>query len=378
MKYWRATIQLFIVSHVSASGQADPRTDNDISTHSTTVHIPIAAWIILSVATVISCMEIYWDTSRKIKLQNERDRLNNMKQQKQLYFPSWSWARMNCRYFLCLVNVWVSITTFATKYFWVIMPIAMSILFMLMQLCCITCNAIYLRLQYGIKKNPIGMMVFYVSQVVMALSCAFFAQSVYVGWITSPYAFELFWNMTLCVHSAAYAFHYMVYWRITEKTGYSDAQLSGSITSFREMYGYRLSGIVDRCVVLVMLVLLWIVGNVYGRHYVFYAYLYPSCIIVLQISNFQSDNRNAIPVSRFGLCRSLYMRKSQEAFEEAIRHDKQNKLAEEMKHKTGKNAAQLDTVETDQDQEHEVVGVEMEEEATTTTTTAEPAPQSEV
>merc|ERR1719336_1105341 len=114
------TLQLLVwTRHALASNHDDPRTDEDISNHSA-ARIPIAAWIIVSIATILSIVEIYWDTSRKIKLQNARDRLNNMKAQKQLYFPSWSWARLNCRYLLCLITVWISITTFGTKYFWVI------------------------------------------------------------------------------------------------------------------------------------------------------------------------------------------------------------------------------------------------------------------
>jgi len=189
------------------------------------------------------------------------------------------------------------------------------------------------------------MTVFYVSQSATILAVIFFIQSVYIGWIVSAYAFEIFWNIVLFIHSIAYFFHYVVYWRITEKTGYSDAQLSGSITSFREMYGYRISGIIDRCTVLVSLALMCITGNVYGRDYTFYAYLFPSFILVLQISNFQSDYRNAIPISKCVWCGDLYMRKSQEAFEKAIRHDAQDKLEEEMKQKQRQEAEQKISLE---------------------------------
>ena len=120
----------------------------------------------------------------------------------------------------------------------------------------------------------------------------------------------------LLVHTGCHIFHAIVYWRITDRAGYSNAQLSGSIVSFREMYGYRISGIIDRFMVCMVLILLMVFGNIFGRDYVFFLYIYPLCCITMQISNFQSDFRNAVPM--FKCCMSWYMRMAEESFDKAV------------------------------------------------------------
>ena len=108
---------------------------------------------------------------------------------------------------------------------------------------------------------------------------------------------------------------------------YSDAQLSGSLSAFKRMYGYRFSGIIDRAAVQLILIVLLIFGNIYGRQYVFYLYIYPFCMLVLQIGNFQSDYRNRIPFP--SCCRDWYLNRVSTIFDEEVQKKKKREQSQQ-------------------------------------------------
>ena len=278
--------------------------------------VPVTGWIIGCVCTILTLLEVYWDTSRKVYQQIDQNKTDPARQ-KMPYFPSWSWARNILQYILCLLNIWISITAYDTFYFSLFFSISAVVLFMDMQLYHVKGNATYLRLQYGSKRNPVGMAIFYTSAVLMLAICIMYNVCMYTKLMHVDHVFAMFWNSMLFVYFVCHSFHSFVYWRVTYTVVYSRAQLSGSVMSFKEMYDYRLTGIIDRAIVHFILILLFIFGNIYGRQYVFYLYVYPFCMLLLQIGNFQSDYRNTIPFPR--CIRDCHMNRVSLIFDEAVK-----------------------------------------------------------
>merc|ERR1712228_186225 len=279
--------------------------------------VPLAGWIIASICSVITAIELYWDTSRRIHQEIERKRSDSTRQQLP-FFPTCSWVRMNTQYLLCLLNIWISITTYYLKYFWILLSVSAIALFMIMQLKSVKSNALYLQLKYGSKRNPVGMAIFFISSTMILILCALLNVCMYTNWIRMnvSYPFAIFWNSMLLIWFICHTFHTAIYWRVTYNVVYSDAQLCGSLISFKRMYSYRFSGSIDRALVHFILIVLLIFGNFYGRDYVFYLYIYPICILILQFGNFQSDYRNTIPFPQ--CCRDWYTNKVSVVFNEAV------------------------------------------------------------
>merc|ERR1712228_749822 len=157
--------------------------------------------------------------------------------------------------------------------------------------------------------------------------CAAFNVSVYIEWLKNPaYSFSLFWNLMLFIYFGCHTFHYVVYWKITAKAGYTDSQLSDSMDSFQEMYSYRASGVIDRVVIYVVVVLLFIFV---------YLYLYPLFMLTLQFSNFQSDYINTMPLPQ--CCIEWYTKKMKTAFDGAVTEKKaRNMIVREERQKQDK------------------------------------------
>ena len=109
--------------------------------------VPLFGWIFVCICTALTAFEIYWDSSRRIYQQIEQDNSDSARRQ-QRFFPTWSWVRMDSQYLLCLLNIWISIITYGTKYFWVFISISVIILFLDMQLKCVKSNAIYMVCKY--------------------------------------------------------------------------------------------------------------------------------------------------------------------------------------------------------------------------------------
>ena len=193
------------------------------------------------------------------------------------------------------------------------------------------------------KGNHVGMAVFYVTAILMGLVCVLFNASVYLQWKILPHPFEMFWNCMLFLHFVCHIFHSVVYWGITDKAGYSDVLLTGSFLSFIEMYGYRVSGIIVRCIVSVTLIVLIVLGNVLSENYYFWLFVYPLCMLTLQTSNFQSDYRNAVPLPR--CCMNWYINGAQEAFDKAI-SDKKKRDAVQMEERERRRKKRKETDNT--------------------------------
>lgn len=88
---------------------------------------------------------------------------------------------------------------------------------------------------------------------------------------------------------------------------YGDTQMGGTIFMFSRLYGYRFSGIVDSICQFCIIIILIIFGNLFADKYFFYSYIYPFCMLIIQISNFQSDYRNRAFFPKW--CESLYRTK---------------------------------------------------------------------
>merc|ERR1712228_298904 len=78
-----------------------------------------------------------------------------------------------------------------------------------------------------------------------------------------------------------------------------------------------------------------IFGNLYGRDYFFYLYLYPLFMLTLQFSNFQSDYRNTMPLPQ--CCIEWYTKKMKTAFDGAVTEKKaRNMIVREERQKQDK------------------------------------------
>ena len=103
--------------------------------------IPVQGWILIALFTIITIFLVYWDTSRRYKQQIEQ---NKNPKNAEPYFPTWSWARMNTQYILCLINIWISITMYHLKVFSIFLSIFLILLFLDMQFMSYRTNATYL------------------------------------------------------------------------------------------------------------------------------------------------------------------------------------------------------------------------------------------
>ena len=105
--------------------------------------VPNFGWIVVSLCTTLTAIEVYWDASRRIYQQIDQNKTDPVRQ-KDPFLPSWSWARMCSQILLCLLNIWISITAYHTKHFWALLSISVIALFMIMQLKKVKSNALYL------------------------------------------------------------------------------------------------------------------------------------------------------------------------------------------------------------------------------------------
>merc|ERR1719291_463160 len=104
------------------------------------------------------------------------------------------------QYFGCWLNIIISITTFRMRYFWVYFTVSLVLLLGNMQLICVQCNALYVRLEIGVRRNPIGMAIFYISNALLGAMAIVFNLDFYTDLINvSTYMepFRLFWNFSL-------------------------------------------------------------------------------------------------------------------------------------------------------------------------------------
>jgi len=227
-------------------------------------------------------------------------------------------ARMNLQYALCLMNAWVSIKLYGTAYFHIILSITVTLLVILMQLTSVKCNGIYKRLEYGNRDNSNGMVIFYIFVALMVFGDALFIATGYTNWIAIQLdvAFSIYWNFMLFTFLASHCYHCFVFWKISRKSVYSDAQMKASFNSFREMYDYRAAGFIHRCLTLLVWANLLVFGNVFQGDYTFYLAAFPACMFVLQFSNFQRDYRNAFPLPH--AFKEWFNSRAQESFDQAF------------------------------------------------------------
>eukprot|EP01083_Nonionella_stella_P221210 790553_1 len=242
--------------------------------------VSVFGWIMISVSVIITMFEVYWDTSRRVYQQIEQNKKNRNALP---YFPSGAWMRMNTQYILCFVNVVVSIVLYHLDIFWIFLSVFLILLLLDIQFMAVKTNASYLRMKYNsmVRRNPKGNVVLCISATLMLIV-----------------AFHIFWSLIWIIHCICHTFHFIVYYKWSRRYTFSDSNMNSSLGTCVECHAHMFSGCIDAMIIYLILVVVLVFGNVFGDTYMFYLYIYPLCIMILQISNFQTDYRNRISYPR--------------------------------------------------------------------------------
>lgn len=106
--------------------------------------------------------------------------------------------------------------------------------------------------------------------------------------------FTMFWNSILSIQTFGHTIHIIMYYIWSGKYVFSDSKMSGTPQMFTKFLEYRIFGLIDGIFNYFVLIVLFISGNLYLDKYLFWLYIYPLCIFILQISNWSTDYRNRI------------------------------------------------------------------------------------